>query len=717
MIAQDYVAADVVDSNGNYTSNGSTVFAISNEILITCWGSEGTKISASPIIEEYETYDEIGYEDLKDENGEALGSQKLISNDSAVLTYDSTSPTGSVIFKYRWKIGSQAKFQLSFEKSASNAMEYMFGAWMYAPGEEASAPNGRIWLRPSYGPTVNFDESFVSGTTHNVEFARLKVKNGPNAGKYWLYLKIDGEMIAQDYIAADVVDSEGNYTTNPGGTTCNVKSGEILFTFWSSDNNVLSPYKELGSNDHEGTSGDFDGDGVINGTDLTVLRKILLGTQDTSEMPEGIADFNNDGDVDVRDLVAVKKYLAPVNTYSKVGSLALGMQEHLLEDSTKTVEYIADASATMGASVYRLSMPIHSLYYVTDSNGVAVKEENMAKFKSMVAALKAKGINEILYVTDSFILPYGYSDPEKNHNKTVPDSVTDPDNYAAWLTVNAAAFKALAEEVPEIKYFEPYNEPNVEGNRLETYGIGWDASEEEQAAHKFTMAERAAIMADLCWYISQAVKSVDSANQVTTPSLSVDTNHDIVEGDFLDALYDAIESGAYPTNKAVADKRIDNYFTIINIHSYPQYTNYSTDSQAQTQVDEWANRIQTAYNVVKAHNDGNSRVWITETGMSTTEPSGDLRNKDKVANIITKALEKLDSDLTFVDTAIFYKLADVSSDNGASYVETSYGLFYSGDDFDYPYEAKPTAKAIYSFFNNGSTDYSALEELVGRYAE
>ena len=36
--------------------------------------------------------------------------------------------------------------------------------------------------------------------------------------------------------------------------------------------------------------------------------------------------------------------------------------------------------------------------------------------------------------------------------------------------------------------------------------------------------------------------------------------------------YKAIESGLYPTNQPVGDKRVDNYFTIINIHAYADYT-------------------------------------------------------------------------------------------------------------------------------------------------
>ena len=687
--------------------------ALSNKIIFSA--KAGNTFKAIPFVEEYEAYDEIGFEDLKDANGNALNGQQNMSG-GTMLKYNGTSTTGSVILKYRWKIGSVPKFQMSFEKASDSSMAYMFGAWLSAPGEEADYPNGRMWLRPSYGPQVNLAEALVAGTSHNVEFARLKVANGPNAGKYYVYIKIDDVLVASDYVAADVVGADGNYITGPENANCNVASNEIFFAFWGSEGNAITAYREIGSNIHDGTAGDFDGSGVIDADDLTTLRKILIGVEDATEKPEGIADFNKDGEVDIRDLVALKKHLSPLNNYEASSGLVLGMQEHLLEDSTKTSAYIADASATLGATAYRLSTPIHTLYYATESNGVSVNESNMNQFAEMVEALKQKGINEILYVTDSFILPYGYGNPDKNHNITIPDPTSDSENYVAWLTVNAAAFKELAKKFPEIKFFEPYNEINIKTTRFEKYGIGWNATAEQQAAYKYTVKEKAAIMADLCWYISRAVKSVDAANQVTSPSISVGSNS-VIESDFIEEFYKAIESGLYPTNKTVGDVRVDNYFTIVNIHAYPDYTEYRSEAQAQAKVDAWAGYINAAYDVVKAHNDGGSRVWLTETGMSTYHSDGAARDEQKVAKFIALALEKLENELTFIDTVIFYKIADISSDKGASPSETYFGLFRSGDDLDYPYAAKPSAEVIYSFFNGGTTDYSALEAFVGRYAE
>ncbi len=685
---------------------------LSNKIIIAV--PAGNSISAVPVPVTYEPYDEIDYADLS-RNGEPLAEGSTSLSGGTVFTYEPTSPTGSAIFRFNWKIGSVPKIQLSFEKTAADAMAYMFGAWLSEPGADEGFDNGRMWLRPSYGPQADMPWILAAGSSHNVEFARLKLKTGQNTGKYHVYIRIDDVLIAEDYVAAGVVDSGGEYETRPEITYCNVKSGEIFFAFWGSEGNSISPYKKTAAGDHEAIRGDFDNDGSFTAEDVSALRKVIAGALNTDELPEGIADFNGDGVINLIDIIAMMKYMAlnPTETYARSAALKLGMQEHLLEDATKTAAYIADATAVMGADVYRLSMPIHQLYYADASNKAVVRTDNMAKFKGMVSELKAKGIEEILYVTDSFILPYGYGDAANNHNITVPDPQSDKENYLAWLKVNSEAFGKLAAEVPEIRFFEPYNEINLTGTRMERYGIGWNASQADQATHKFTVQEKAGIMADLCWYISAAVKAADPANQVTTPSISAQTTA-TVETAFLEAFYTAIGTGAYPTGKAVGDMRVDNFFTIVNLHAYPEYT--ATVSQLQSKANSFAANLQNAYAVMQRHGDGGSPVWLTETGVSSWNGNGTARNEDTAATLMRLVLEKTDSELTFIDTVILYKLADISSDLGASAVETGYGLFYSGDDLDHdPYTAKPVAKTVYSFFHNGSTDYSALEALAGRY--
>ncbi|MBR4762134.1 MAG: cellulase family glycosylhydrolase, partial [Clostridia bacterium] len=697
------------NGDGTYGS-GSKIGTFTNTIMFTS-STSSNYISAIPVPEVYADYDELGYHDLL-LDGSPLPSRTTALNNKVVFTYNRTSPTYSAVFKYRWIAGDPAKFSLSFDTNngtATGSESFPFCAVAKYPNQSGygatAGANGAWQIDPSQnGLLVNMASPLTVGGAYDIEFGRLKVLNGTNSGKYYVYLKVDGVLIQERY-----------YQVNDDGTSSNTcLSNNIVFAVYNSSGNKIRAYGAASVIEHEGVKCDFGGSaGTIDVYDFGVLGDVIIGLTDTSTMAEGIADFNNDGVVDVRDFVAMKKMLSQSNSYAKTGSLALGMQEHLLEDSTKTAAYIADASATLGASVYRLSMPIHSLYDVTNVNGVTVNSTNMVKFKAQISALKAQGINDILYVTDSFILPYGYYNSSYTHHKTVPNPETDTENYIAWLTVNSLAFGELAEECPEIKYFEPFNEINIVSTRLEKYGVSWNASTSEQAAYKYTAQEKAGIMADLCWYISSAVKAVDKQNQVTTPSMCVGSYiGSNLQSNYLNLLYNAIESGGYPTDKPVGDMRIDNYFTIVNIHTYPEYA--ASSGTRQTNVNTIANDVSAVYAVMQAHNDGGARVWITETGVSING----TRTEANGADLITKYLTKINTNLTFVDTVIFYKIADISASSGQSDVESKYGLFYSGDHAtsSYRYAAKQTAKAIYKFFHNGSTDYSALTSLRSRYA-
>ncbi|MCQ2449213.1 MAG: dockerin type I repeat-containing protein, partial [Clostridia bacterium] len=512
--------------------------------------------------------------------------------------------------------------------------------------------------------------------------------------------KIDGVTVATDYVDAAVVDENLQYTSEPNHTACDINSNEIFFAFWGSEGNIISAYQDENPYAHQGIRGDFNENTAIDSVDLVALKAVLLGTEECDET----ADFNNDNTADVRDLVAMKRHLAPARAHERSGRLVVGIQEHLEEDATKTAAYIAEASATLGARSYRLSMPIHYMFRPTVSGGVEIRYEHLNRFREMVRQLKANGIDEILYVSSGFVEPYGYDDPLKTHGSTVPDPIKEPENYQNWLQVNAAAYRMLAQEFPELKYFEPFNEINVdEGSGLEKYGVNMQSSAEEHATHKYTVEERAGIMADLCWYISRAVKSVDRANQVTTPSISFNiVSH--VESDFLEAFYNCMESGVYPRGQRCGDINTNNYFTVLNIHSYKGYSPTNAD------VDGWVAEIDGMYDVVRRHNDTAKPVWMTETGCA------DSAGRDRVGENIVGALQAVETRLPYIDTVHIYKLANASNKGGAVVHETNYGLFCSGDDAVNPYGIKNSTKIVYSYLHNGSTDYSPLYALANRYA-
>ncbi|MBO4734444.1 MAG: hypothetical protein J5662_08210, partial [Clostridia bacterium] len=218
---------------------------LDDSIQLNLNGSNSCVIKATPAVVEQEAadatyyyYDEIGYEDLF-YNGNPLADETQLG--SRLLTYNATANTYSVILKYRWKAVEGSKFQISFDRKGSeNAINYMFGAQLYAPGSEGHV-NSSLRLRPGLDSNAwnDLPEEIVTGTYYDVEFARLKVKNGDNAGKYYMYFKINDVLVSESYVAADVVDSEGNYTSNPGSTACHL-SNEIYITFWGADGNKIS---------------------------------------------------------------------------------------------------------------------------------------------------------------------------------------------------------------------------------------------------------------------------------------------------------------------------------------------------------------------------------------------------------------------------------------------------------------------------------------------
>ncbi len=324
---------DGVAADGTYKNGTQMTY----NFFIEEYGSEGTRILPFTEIDPeeeieddsdpdalYYSYDEIGYEDLMFE-GRPVGEYRAM-NSSNLLTYNKTSPTSSVIFSYRWTVGSVPKFQISFDKTASNAMDYMFGAWLR---NEDDCPNGDLWLQPGIAPHHYLEEPLKTGSKHDIEFARLKVKNGEHKGQYYLYFKMDGELLAESYVAAGVVDKNGQYVSNPNNTTCTL-SNEIMMTFWGSEDNIISAIKD------EILYGDADNNGTINAADLVSMKQIILGLEVVDEQIAVLADMNQDGEIDVRDVVALKKYLAVPSSLDMI-SLQVGA-----DASQRTVVWYSD---------------------------------------------------------------------------------------------------------------------------------------------------------------------------------------------------------------------------------------------------------------------------------------------------------------------------------------------------------------------------------------
>ncbi len=58
---------------------------------------------------------------------------------------------------------------------------------------------------------------------------------------------------------------------------------------------------------------DYNGDGNVNGTELAMLRKFLLGTEKPDDATKKLFDMNDNGELSIVDLVNLKKYIAEIN--------------------------------------------------------------------------------------------------------------------------------------------------------------------------------------------------------------------------------------------------------------------------------------------------------------------------------------------------------------------------------------------------------------------
>ena len=57
-------------------------------------------------------------------------------------------------------------------------------------------------------------------------------------------------------------------------------------------------------------TGDFNGDGIINTRDVSMMSQNVLQLRDASEIQAIAVDVNGDGDVNVRDCAMMSRYLA-----------------------------------------------------------------------------------------------------------------------------------------------------------------------------------------------------------------------------------------------------------------------------------------------------------------------------------------------------------------------------------------------------------------------
>ena len=360
-----------------------------------------------------------------------------------------------------------------------------------------------------------------------------------------------------------------------------------------------------------------------------------------------------------------------------------------------TNEWIKNATSAIGGiKTFRLWISLGNLFNVDEENNLSFNVKYLNGVKDYVKAVTDAGCDHLLALVTSFIYPSDYS---TSTGYVVPDPNEETEYYCEFLSLQARGAKMLLDEVPEIKYFEPANEPEL-NSCIHKNGYVFGGSASVNSSFYYTDDERSGIILDMCYYIREAIREDHDDRYVLIPSLC--NSESTI--DFLDLIYRQIESRCFPsfTDYSVTDP--DMYFDILNWHPYPTNTKGEID-------DEWVDYQKRMYDVAINHSDNGKEVWFTEIGWTDW---GNRSDQTRIANNYINMFDKTINELEFVTAVLMFRLTtlatQVASDNGS---EENFGIFYNLDDPLYGGEAKEAAYAISKYINKENYDKSKLDNL------
>ena len=357
-----------------------------------------------------------------------------------------------------------------------------------------------------------------------------------------------------------------------------------------------------------------------------------------------------------------------------------------------TNEWIADMTGALGMKSYRMWINYSSLYTVDENNDLKPNRAQIAIVRDAVDKLKAAGVENFLAMASAFVYP---SDYPTTTNYVVPDPYEEYDTYIEFLELQQKVYQAFATEFPEVLFYEPANEPEMK-SCIHKNGYTHGGSDMINANYIYSQYDQVRIVADLCWLVTDALKEIDSKAQVMIPSLCGFTT----TPDYLEDVYEAIESKTLPVGQEMSDTDPDNYFQILNWHPYTFGSDTVTDAWLQLQKD--------IYQVAIDHDDGGTPVWFTEFGWTD---NGEPTRQQIIADAFIGFYDMVKAEMPWVQTTIIFRLTTLATQD-ISLGENNFGIMYNKDDPLYGGQPKAAALAIAKYVRGENADLSALYKYV-----
>ena len=367
-------------------------------------------------------------------------------------------------------------------------------------------------------------------------------------------------------------------------------------------------------------------------------------------------------------------------------------------DSKVDNQWSADKIGALGAKSTRIWLYLG--YYVgreSKSNNIYLKQGNCDILHDYIAKMKEQGVERFMGMIINFITPFEFNCSDK---EALPSAYDDYDVYVKFLGLMGKTCALLAQEFPEIQYWEIGNEPDIE-HASWFHKKGYSGRNDDE--HKFTHDELAYISADLCWYAYRAIKEIRPEDKVVLPGL-------VGNPDVLEWIYKFITQGYLPTAEEYSDRNPDNYFDILCWHVYP------------TSANEFVKINNEMYQVAIDYGDEGKPVFLSEFGFSDFRFGGveaehqDLNTEGvqkKNANRAIQCLDAIKEELPYIETVFFFRLSNIAQYYDAGSQENSFGLFYSPNDTDeWASKPKPIAIELFKYFNGQNADVSVLYKYV-----
>ncbi len=364
-------------------------------------------------------------------------------------------------------------------------------------------------------------------------------------------------------------------------------------------------------------------------------------------------------------------------------------------DYALTNDWTASKVGALKAKSCRLWIALSGLFTVGDNDDLHLNQHYYLVMKDHIDKLKAVGVENFLLMVTAFVYPTGYI-PTTGY--VVPDPNEEYEEYIRFLNLQAEGCKQIKKLFPEIKNFEPGNEPDFACPgciHKNGFVFGGDMSVNYNFVYNDT--DKTSIIADLCWYVRRAVREVDPEAKVSLTGL---TNQGSVP-EFLDLIYKRIESKCLPAGQEKSDIDPDNYFDILNWHPYP--TQVSEDFTINW--DKWVEQNKGVYQIAINHNDEGKEVYFSELGWTDFGVRDEV-TLNRIAGYYTDAIKCVKDEMPWVTAVFAFRLTNLVH-QPESAGEQNFGLFYNPDDPITPAKAKPAAYAVAKAFNGEDYDLDA----------